>query len=187
MTRRVIRACPLTEDAVQRTFGGGAGASLRSGTLRTLPNDSSSAGRLPSTSSSHGARGVLGLNAQRNQSMESYSTYMESIPSRASEAVWKNKAGPRLTLCSDEPPPPVCMSIHPEGKSCPDLGSSACFDDPPARMCRTDRTASATVLATARSRAAARAPFSTQSYLRACWRATPTRTTATAAGRRWSA
>ena len=27
---------------------------------------------------------------------------------------------------SPSPPPPVCMSIHPEGKSCPDLGSSAC-------------------------------------------------------------
>jgi hypothetical protein len=116
------RACPWMEDAAQRTTGG---ASLRSSSLRTLPNDSSSAGpgRLPSTSSSHGARGVLGLNAQRNQSMESYSSFIESLPSRASEAVWRNKAGgllitcARLTLCSHEPLPPVCMSVHPEGKS----------------------------------------------------------------------
>jgi len=31
-----------------------------------------------------------------------------------------------------EPSPRVCMSIHPEGKSCSDLGSSAC----PQRPCR---------------------------------------------------
>jgi superfamily II DNA/RNA helicase len=36
----------------------------------------------------------------------------------------------RPTLCSDEPSPRVCVSIHLEGKSCFDVGSSACSEGP---------------------------------------------------------
>jgi hypothetical protein len=39
----------------------------------------------------------------------------------------------QLSFDSAPPPPRICVSRHPEGMSCSDIGSSAILNDPPAR------------------------------------------------------
>ena len=42
-----------------------------------------------------------------------------------------------MMMISRAPPPHVCMSIHPSGKSCSDLGWGACCEGPACEGCST--------------------------------------------------